>query len=58
MLMLFKKKYKKWIGVLQAYSDDLQLNGKNTEHNILSSPIFHNNNITIGSKLTYIKEGD
>ena len=36
----------------------LQLNGENTEYYILSSPIFHNNNITIGSKPIYIKDWD
>ena len=51
-----QNKIKKWFDVLRAYSDDLQLNGKNTEYHILSSPIFYNNNTTIGSKPTFIKE--
>ena len=45
----------KFIDVLRAYSDVLRLNGENTEYYILSSLIFHNNNITIGSKPIYIK---
>ena len=53
-----KIKNKFWIDVLRAYSDVLQLNGENTEYYILSSPIFHNNNITIGSKPIYIKDWD
>ena len=53
-----KIKNKFWIDVLRAYSDVLQLNGENTEYYILSSPIFHNNNITIGSKPIYIQEWD
>ena len=53
-----KIKNKFWIDVLHSYSDILRLNGENTEYYILSSPIFHNNNITIGSKPIYIKDWD
>ena len=53
-----KIKNKFWIDVLRAYSDVLQLSGENTEYYILSSPIFYNNTITIGSKPIYIKEWD
>ena len=53
-----KVKNKFWIDVLRAYSDILQLNGENTEYCILSSPIFHDNSITISSKPIYIKYWD
>ena len=49
-----KIKNKFWIDVLRAYSDVLQLSGENTEYYILSSPIFYNNTVTIGSKPIYI----
>ena len=53
-----KIKNKFWIDVLHTYSDILQLNGENTEYYILSSPIFHNNNITIVNKSIYLKDWD
>ena len=53
-----KIKNKFWIDVLHAYSDILQLTGENTEHFVLSSPIFYNNKIMIGNQPIYIKKWD
>ena len=53
-----KIKNKFWIDVLHAYSDILQLTGEDTEHFVLSSPIFYNNKIMIGNQPIYIKRWD
>ena len=53
-----KIKNKFWIDVLHAYSDILQLTGEDTEHFVLSSPIFYNNKIMIGNQPIYIKKWD
>ena len=47
-------KNKFWVDVLKTYTDIQHLNHQETE-NHLSSPIFHNNEIKIGSKSVYIK---
>ena len=41
---------------IHAYSDILQLIGEDTEHFVLSSPIFYNNKIMIGNQPIYIKK--
>ena len=51
-----KIKNKFWIDVLHAYSDILQHTGEDTEHFVLSSPIFYNSKIMIGNKPIYIKK--
>ena len=51
-----KIKHKFWIDVLHAYSDILQLTGEDTEHFVLSSPIFYNSEIMIGNQPIYIKK--
>ena len=48
-----KIKNKFWIDVLHAYSDIIQLTGEDTEHLVLSNPIFYNNKIMIGSQPIY-----
>ena len=53
-----KIKNKFWIDVLHAYSDILQLTGEDTEHFVLSSPIFYNSKIMIGNQPIYIKKWD
>ena len=53
-----KIKNKFWIDVLHAYSDILQLTGEDTEHFVLSSPIFYNNKIMIGNQPIYLKKWD
>ena len=49
-----KIKNKFWIDVLHEYSDILQLTGEDTEHFVLSSPIFYNSKIMIGNQPIYI----
>ena len=48
-------KNKFWVDVLKAYADLQHLNHQDTENHVLSSPIFHNNEIKIGNKSVYIK---
>ena len=52
------KKNKFWIDVLRAYSDVFQLSSENNENYTLSSLIFYNKTIRIGSKPIFIKEWD
>ena len=50
-------KHKFWVDVLKVYADIHHLNHQDTENHVLSSPIFHNNEIKVSNKSVYIKSG-